>query len=109
MRSCRPEAAALAQLSPEVLNDLSLAERVGRAYHVLDTVADAASPLPIPDAVAAWYRSKNLHLQFDAHWQVTDSGVVVTVDAVNLTASYSMGVLCRSIYVPEQLSSFKCL
>ena len=55
MRSCRPEAAALAQIAPEVLNDLSLAERVGRAYHVLDTVADVASPLPMRDAVAAWY------------------------------------------------------
>jgi len=28
---------------------------VGRAYHVLDSVADFASPLPMPDAVAAWY------------------------------------------------------
>jgi len=55
MRLCRPEAATLAQLSPELLDDLSLAERVGRAYHVLDSVADFASPLPMPDAVAAWY------------------------------------------------------
>jgi len=55
MRLCRPEAATLARLSPELLDDLSLAERVGRAYHVLDSVADFASPLPMPDAVAAWY------------------------------------------------------
>lgn len=55
MRSCRPVQAALAQLSPEVLSDLPLAERVGRAYHVLDSVSDFASPLPMPDALAAWY------------------------------------------------------
>lgn len=55
MRLYRPEAATLAQLSPELLDDLSLAERVGRAFHVLDSVAGFASPLPMPDAVAAWY------------------------------------------------------
>jgi len=54
MRLCRPEAATLAQLSPELLDDLSPAERVGRAYHVLNSVADFASPLPMPGAVAAW-------------------------------------------------------
>ena len=55
MRIYRPEATALAQLSPELLEDLSSVEKVARAYHVLDSVADFASPLPIPDAVAAWY------------------------------------------------------
>ncbi len=54
MRLCRPEAATLAQLSPELLDDLSPAERVGRAYLVLNSVADFASPLPMPGAVAAW-------------------------------------------------------
>ena len=46
---------ALAQLSPELLEDLSPAKKVARAYHVLDGVANFASPLPMPDAVAAWY------------------------------------------------------
>ncbi len=55
MRLYKPEGAALAQLSPELLEDLSPAERVARAYHVLDSVADFASPLPMPDAVSAWY------------------------------------------------------
>ncbi len=54
MRLCRPDAATLAQLSPELLDDLSPAERVGRAYHVFNSVADFASPLLMPDAVAAW-------------------------------------------------------
>ena len=34
MRIYRPEAMALAQLSPELLEDLSPAEKVARAYHV---------------------------------------------------------------------------
>lgn len=55
MRIHRPEAMALAQLSPELLEDLSPAKKVARAYHVLDGVANFASPLPMPDAVAAWY------------------------------------------------------
>ncbi len=55
MRIHRPEAMALAQLSPELLEDLSRAKKVARAYHVLDGVANFASPLPMPDAVAAWY------------------------------------------------------
>ena len=55
MRLCRPEAAAMAQLSLELLDDLSPGKRVGRAYHVLDSIADVASPLAMPDAVAARY------------------------------------------------------
>ena len=55
MRLYRPEAAALAQLSPELLEDLSPNERLARAFHVFSNVADIGSPLPMPDAVAAWY------------------------------------------------------
>ena len=55
MRLHRPEATALAQLSPELLEDLLPAERIDRAFHILYNVADTASPLPMPDAVAAWY------------------------------------------------------
>ena len=55
MRLYRPEAAALTQLSHELLDDLSPAERLDRAFHVFNSVADIASPLPMPDAVAAWY------------------------------------------------------
>lgn len=54
MHLSRPEAATPAQLSPELLDDLSPAERVGRVYHTLDSITDAASPLLMPDAVAAW-------------------------------------------------------
>ena len=55
MRLYKPEAAALAQLSPELLEDLAPTERLARAFHVFNNVADTASPLPMPDAVDAWY------------------------------------------------------
>ena len=55
MRLHRPEATALVQLSPELLEDLSPAERLDRAFHILSNVADTASPLVMPDVVAAWY------------------------------------------------------
>lgn len=69
----------MAQLSPELLDGLSPGERVGRAYHVLDSIADVASPLPMPDAVAAWYGHWKIpHRRFDIHWQVINSGLMVT-------------------------------
>ena len=55
MRLYKPEAAALAQLSPELLEDLMPIERLARAFHVFNNVTDIASPLPMPDAVAAWH------------------------------------------------------
>ena len=86
MRLYRPEAATLAQLSPELLDDLSLAERVGRAFHVLDSVAGFASPLPMPDAIAAWHGyGNNPARRFDVHWKVIKS-----VFVEQPTASYSM-------------------
>ena len=55
MRLYKPEAAALSQLSPELLKDLLPTERLARAFHVFNNVTDIASPLPMPNAVAAWY------------------------------------------------------
>ena len=55
MRVYRPEAAALAQVSPDLLKDLPAPQKLARTYYVLDKVDDFASPLPMPDAVAAWY------------------------------------------------------
>ena len=76
----------MAQLSPEVLDDLSLAERVGRAFHVLDSVAGFVSPLPMPDAIAAWYEyGNNPARRFDVHWKVIKSRFVEQT-----TVSYSM-------------------
>lgn len=55
MRIYRPEATALAQLSPELLEHMSSVEKVALAYHVSDSMANFAYPLPMPDTVAAWY------------------------------------------------------
>ena len=55
MRVYRPEAVALAQVSPHLLEDMYAVEKLAWTYHVLDRLDDFASPLPMPDAVAAWY------------------------------------------------------